>query len=235
MIKSLLFGVIFYSKKMEINDIHIFLRNANDYKLGVAIYNHFGTSAVLKKCFANAENNFWKAKLISEMKKLAIQHPEIIITPSKKSKIPTAIKSPNSYAALNKKPFIDISQLPGELKDKFKENGNIRINAEYLKRLLLDSLPQKRYTIVAEIAALHKQSLANWAEINYYVEFKSAKPKKESVDLRTVQRIPPAKKHNLLQSYMAQRSKLRKTNLVANQDKIADLTLKIKLLRAELQ
>jgi hypothetical protein len=34
---------------------------------------------------------------------------------------------------------------------------------------------------------------------------------------------------------MAQRSKLRKVNLVANQDKIADLTLKIKLLRAELQ
>ena len=83
------------------------MRNANDYKLGVAIYNYFGTSAVLKKCFANGENNFWKAKLISEMKKLAVQHPEIIITPSKKSKIPTAIKSQNSYAALNKKPFID--------------------------------------------------------------------------------------------------------------------------------
>ena len=220
---------------MEINDIHIFLRNANDYKLGVAIYNHFGTSAVLKKCFANSENNFWKEKLISEMKKLATQHPEVIITPSKKTKISTAIKSQNSYAALSKKPFIDISQLPTELKDKFKENGTIRINAEYLKRLLQDTLPQKRFTIVSEIAALHLQSLANWADINYYVEFKAAKPKKENVDLRTVQRIPPAKKHNLLQSYMAQRSKLRKTNLVANQDKITDLTLKIKLLRAELQ
>jgi hypothetical protein len=220
---------------MEINDIHLFIRNANDYKLGVAIYNHFGTSAVLKKCFANSENNFWKEKLITEMKKLAIEHPEIIITPSQKTKIPTAIKSHNNYAAFSKKPFIDISKLPTELKDKFKENGNIRINAEYLKRLLQDSLPQKRYTIVAEIAELHQRNIANWADINYYNEFKAEKPKKESVDLRTVQRIPPAKKHNLLQSYMAQRSKLRKTNLVANQDKIADLTLKIKLLRAELQ
>ena len=219
---------------MEINDIHIYLRNPVDYSMGVAIYNHFGSSQVLKDNFSKFNNSFWREKLLAEIKKLATDHPEVKKIPA--PKLPAVKKgSEFVHGKAVKREFIDLAKLPEELRDKFKQNGDNARAAEYLKRLLINSPPNKRLEIVAEIAALHDSTIANWADIDYYQEHKKHKEIKTPLeDKRLMPRIDPAKKHNQLQSWMSQRSKLKKKTDAASLDKIKDLTIKIDLLRKEL-
>jgi hypothetical protein len=227
---------------MEINDIHIFLRNSADYATGVAIYKQFGTSDLLKQSFAKYNNSFWKAKLLEELKKLALVHTEQKVVPSAKTKKPNqpVLNDQTIVIGANKtkvkRPFIDITALPDDLRNKFIENGSLVKDANYLKRFIHGAPPKDRLAIVEQIAELHESNMANWSEIDYFIENKKKRVvsdiKKE--DKRLVERIPDGEKMRKLLSYRSQRSKLKKSTKAADIDKLRDLNIKIELLQKEI-
>jgi hypothetical protein len=227
---------------MEINDIHIFLRNPVDYNTGVAIYNQFGTSALLKQSFAKYNNTFWNAKLIEEIRKLAQVHPEQKIVPSAKTKKPNqpVVNDQSIVIGANKtkakRPFIDVTALPDDLRKKFIDNGNLVKDANYLKRFIHGAPPKDRLAIVAQIAELHEQNMANWNDIDYFIEHKKKRVVSEikKEDKRLVERIPDNELMRKLLSYRTQRSKLKKSTKAADADKLRDLNTKIELLQKEI-
>lgn len=234
--------MIFYSQKMEINvnDIHLFIRNPLEYSRGVSIYNQFGKSQMLKDNFAKFNNSFWREKLITELKLLALEYPEQKPVLSNKTKRVTQTvvndKSDGSNSIKKQRPFIDISKLPDDLKAKFVENGDLARNAEFLKRTLHGAPPKDRFDILTRIAEAHEKQMSNWEDIDYFEEHK----KKREVtviskdDKRLVERIPSGNLVGRYNSYMSQRSKLKKSTNLADQDKVKDLTIKIGLLKKQI-